>query len=213
MITETMSIHEALSELKMLDKRLHQKINRSVFCTTNKHSNSKINGKSIKDFSGDIRSEYESINALIARRAAIRNALSISNASTKVNIAGREYTVAEAIEMKATGMENLEFLLNRMANQFNSCNVEITRENGEKLRNAADAYVNGLFGSKDKSASIEDIEATRKTYVENHTLDLIDPLNLAGEIDSLEARIEKFKAEVDSKISISNATTTITVEY
>lgn len=213
MITETMTIHEALSELKMLDKRLRQKVNRVTFCTTNKHSNSKINGKSIKDFTGEIRSEFESINALIARRAAIRNALSISNARTKVNVAGREYTVAEAIEMKATGMENLEFLLSRMANQFNACNMEVTRENGEKLRTAADAYVNGLFGSKDKSASIEDIESTRKTYIENHTLDLIDPLDLAKEIDALEDRIEKFKAEVDSKISISNATTTITVEY
>lgn len=213
MITETMTIHEALSELKMLDKRLRQKVNRGVFCTTNKHSNSKINGKSIKDFSSEIRSEFESINALIARRAAIRNALSISNARTKVNVAGREYTVAEAIEMKATGMENLEFLLSRMANQFNSCNMEVTRENGEKLRTAADAYVNGLFGSKDKSASIEDIESTRKTYIENHTLDLIDPLDLAKEIDALEDRIEKFKAEVDSKISISNATTKIEISY
>lgn len=213
MITETMTIHEALSELKMLDKRIRQKVNRATFCITNKHSNSKISGKSVKDFSAGMKDEFESINALIARRAAIRNALSISNASTKVSIAGRDYTVAEAIEMKATGMENLEFLLHHMSNQFSCCTAEITRENGEKLRTAADAYVNALFGSKDKSASIEDIEATRKTYIDNHTLDLVDPLDIAKEIDNLESRIEKFKAEVDSKISISNATTTITVEY
>ena len=213
MITETMTIHEALSELKMLDKRIRSKITRATFCTTNKHSNSKISGKSIKDYSEGIKAEYESINALIKRRAAIRNALSISNAKTMVTIGGRDYTVAEAIEMKASGVENMEIMLHAMSNQFSYCSAEITRENGEKLRAAADNYVNGLFGSKDKSASIEDIESTRKTYIENHTLDLIDPLDIKKAIDNLEAEVEKFKAEVDSKISISNATTKIEISY
>jgi hypothetical protein len=38
-------------------------------------------------------------------------------------------------------------------------------------------------------------------------------MNVAKEIENLESFIEKFKAEVDSKLSISNATTIIEVSY
>lgn len=213
MTQKTMTVHEALSELKMLDKRIRSKINRATFCCTNKHSNAKINGKLVKDFIDEIRSEYESITDLIAYRAAIRNALSISNAKTRVNIAGREYTVAEAIEMKSTGIENKEILLRMITNQFVTSANEVLRANNEQLRKAADEYVNGMFGGKDKNTPIEDIEQMRKSYIENHTLDLIDPLDLKQVVEKLEAEIEAFKAEVDSKISISNALTMITVEF
>lgn len=213
MITETMTIHEALSELKMLDKRIQKKINDAKFCTTNRHSNSKINGKSIEDFVANVKSEYESITDLIRRRAAIRNALSISNARTTVTIAGKEYTIAEAIEMKASGMMNYELLRGIMEQQFLECAKVIERENGDKLRDAADAYVNGLFGTKEKSVNVDEIERARKTYVENHTVDLIDPLDAAKKITNLDDFIGKFDSEVDAKISISNATTTIEISY
>lgn len=213
MITESMTIHEALSELKMLDNRIKKKIGNASFCTTNRHSNSKINGKTIENFTANVKSEYESITDLIKRRAAIRNALSISNARTIVTIAGKEYTIAEAIEMKSSGMTNFELLRKVMENQFFECANVIERENGDKLRDAADAYVNGLFGTKEKSVNADEIERARKTYVENHTVDFIDPLDVAKKIVDLDDYIGRFNSEVDSKISISNATTTIEISY
>ena len=39
MTNETMTIHEALSELKMLDSRINRKIESTSFCEANKHSN------------------------------------------------------------------------------------------------------------------------------------------------------------------------------
>ena len=213
MNTKTMTIHEALSELKMLDKRIQQKIGRATFVTTNKHSNAKIGGKTVKADMDDMLSELNSIRDLIEYRAAVKNALSVSNARTTVTIAGREYTVAEAIEMKATGIENEQYLLSVISAQYTKANREITQANGDQLRKMADDYVNNIFGSKDKTASIEDIEQVRKTYIENHTMDLVDPCGAANLIDDLEKHIETFKAEVDAKISISNATTTITVNW
>lgn len=213
MNTKTMTIHEALSELKMLDKRIQMKIGRATFVTTNKHSNAKISGKPVKSYMDDMLSELNSIRDLIEYRAAVKNALSISNAKTVVTIAGREYTVAEAIEMKSTGIENEQYLLNTIAAQFTKANREITQANGEQLRKMADDYINNIFGSKDKATSIEDIEQARKVYIDNHTMDLIDPCGAAFLIDDLEKKIEAFKAEVDAKISISNATTTITINW
>lgn len=42
MTTEKMTVHKALSELKILDDRIHLAISEAVFCVTNKHSNEKI---------------------------------------------------------------------------------------------------------------------------------------------------------------------------
>lgn len=212
MIKETMTIHEALTTLKTLDKRVLSRINSASFCIVNKHCNEKINGKSITDVKDDMRSGYESIVDLIARRAAIRNALSISNAKTTVKINGREYTVAEAIEMKKTGMALKRELLSQMSQQFTRAKMQIDNMNGDTLLKNADTYVSTMYGNKDKVDS-DTINAARNAWIKANTLDLIDPLDVSVEIKKLEDEIDKFSSEVDSKISVSNALTTIEVEY
>lgn len=212
MIKETMTIHEALTTLKTLDKRVLSRINSASFCIVNKHCNEKINGKSITDVKDDMRSGYESIVDLIARRAAIRNALSISNAKTTVKINGREYTVAEAIEMKKTGMALKRELLSQMSQQFTRAKMQIDNMNGDTLLKNADTYVSTMYGNKDKVDS-DTINAARNAWIKANTLDLIDPLDVSVEIKKLEDEIDKFSSEVDSKISVSNALTTIEFEY
>lgn len=212
MITETMTIHEALSELKTLDKRINTKINEAVFVTSNKHCNAKIGGKLINDVKEDMKSAYESITALIARRGAIRNALSISNAKTKVTIDDKEYTVAEAIEMKKTGIQLKANLLNEMASQQRRIDAQIRTCNGDQLSKNADVYVQTLYGGKDKVEN-EKIEAAKKQFMADNALDLIDPIDISVATKVLEEEISKFASQVDAKLSVSNALTTITVEY
>ena len=209
---ETMTIHEALTTLKTLDKRIKSRIQTATYCVVNKHCNEKINGKLIVDVKNDMRSDYESITDLIARRAAIRNALSISNAKTMVTINGREYTVAEAIEMKKTGMGLKSELLSQMSIQFARAKAQIDGTNGDALQKNADTYVSSMFGGKDK-VDPETIKSAREAWIKANTLDLIDPLDVGSEIKKLEDEIDKFTSEVDSKISVSNALTTIEVEY
>ena len=48
MNTETMTIHRALAELKVLDDRISKAINETSFVVSNKHSNEKIRGLSIR---------------------------------------------------------------------------------------------------------------------------------------------------------------------
>ena len=213
MINETMTVHEALSELKMLDKRIRASINRSTLCVSNKHSNQKIGGKSIEDFKQEAKSSYESIKALIRRRSAIRNALSVSNAKTIVTIGGVEYSIAEAIEMKNTGVDNYRVLLEHMSYQMTSACNDVIRGNGDTLQKKADDYVAALYGSKDKGVDADTIANAREAYVDANTIDFIDPIDVKREIDRLDAFIEQFKAEVDSKISISNALTSIEISY
>lgn len=211
MTNETMTIHEALSELKMLDGRINRKIESTSFCEANKHSNSKINGLTIDDYKKNVVEVYQSITDLIRRRGAIRNALSNSNAITTITVGDKTYTIAEAIEMKKTGVDLLENLKLTMTEQYNSATRRV-RMNNDALNEAADRYVQGLYGSKEKSVS-EEINKAREVYIVANTIDFIDPLGIQGEIEKLAEEIETFSHEVDSKISVSNALTTISISY
>lgn len=212
MITETMTVHEALSELKTLDKRIAQKIADGVFVRENKHSNTRIDGKSIEDYKANILSAYDSICALIQRRAALRGALSASNAATRVTIGGREYSVAEALEMKKNGSALKTMLLANLVKQYKSVKERVEFHNGVNLEREADNYIVNFFGGRDKVSS-EDAQAAREAYIASNTFDMIDPLDVYAVIQKLEEEIARFTSEVDAKLSVCNALTQITIQY
>ena len=41
MVTEKMTVHKALAELKLLDDRIKKAISGGIYCAANKHSNEK----------------------------------------------------------------------------------------------------------------------------------------------------------------------------
>ena len=86
MTTEKKSIHKALTELKVISQRIEKAINNSQFIVANKHSNTKICGRTIQQYSDKVKSEYQSIVDLIARRDAIKRAITHSNAVTDIVI-------------------------------------------------------------------------------------------------------------------------------
>lgn len=211
MKTETMTVHGALAELKMLDKRIEDKIDKAVFATANKNTNKKIAGKEIKDYVAGMNSTYQSITDLIKRRAAIRRVLSISNAVTKVKIADKEYSVAEAIEMKRSGIDVLTNLLSAMVMQKESSEVECERIN-EKLSDKADAQVSAIYGTKEKVITHEAM-SMREAYIAANTMEVVSIDSLDAEIEKLRSEIDRFNCDVDVALSVSNATTTITFAY
>ena len=67
MTTETMTIHKALSELKVIGARIDKTISQGVYCKANKHSNDKINGVSVDEFKTQIQASWNKANDLISR--------------------------------------------------------------------------------------------------------------------------------------------------
>ena len=212
MIHEKMTVHKALAELKTLDDRINSEITGSVFVRANRHNNMKIFGKAIPDFMADTESSYQSVKALINRRNAMKRAVVLSNAITKVNIGGVEYTVAEAIEMNNHGMENLVELRNCLREQYSSVKRMVESENGDKLVKACENYIQATFGTKEKINN-PDIEMAQKVYMTNNTYDIITGLDIEKVIKELTDRIDAFKTEVDSALSVSNALTVIEFDY
>ena len=213
MVKETMTIHKALAELKILDGRIKKEIQNGSYCVANKHSNDKINGILIDDFKKSVQGTYDKVTDLIKRQEAIKRAVTLSNAKTYVDIADGKYTVAEAIWMKNHGIEFESMLINTMDSQYKMAQVEVNRQNGNNLEERADQYVTAIYGQKDGKTATSDIEKVRKDFLEANTYEIIDPINVPEKLEDLRGKIDGFMAEVDSALSVSNALTEITIEY
>lgn len=217
MTTEKMTVHKALAELKTMDDRIAKVIRENTYVLAVKHSAEKINGMTVANFKEKMRSGYQKATDLIARRDAMKRAVVLSNATTKVKIGENEYTVAEAIEMKNHGMEFRSALLRQMNSAYVSAQNELNRNSGETLEKKAEQYVLAVIAAQPKDSKMsvdsEAMKTLRKTYIENNTYDLIDPLDVTKIMEALDAEINEFNAEVDAALSVSNALTVIEFEY
>lgn len=215
MITETMTIHKALTELKMLDKRIKEKISTldPVEYTKGNSADAKVNGFSVNDWSEAARGDFDSINALISRRNAIKQALSTSNAQRTVKICGKDYTVAAAIELLKNGLDYYEDLVERLTNRYNIICKSIENKNSVVEEDAL-GYAKAMLGTAEKSKlTSEEAENLRQTFIKNNEAVMVDPIKIVSVISDLHSFIDRFRTEADSELAVSNATNTITIEY
>lgn len=214
MITEKMTVHKALAELKTLDSRIMNAMNGATFVVANKHSNKKILGETISEFSKNAIAAKEKVTTLIARRNAIKKAVVLSNATTIVTVAGEEYSVAEAIEMKNHGILLYADLRDKISSDYKEAQRIAERNNGEALEKRADDYVRSLYDNKAdlKNLSAEAV-ATRNAFIENQQYELVDPIDCKKTIEALDNKFNAYMVDVDSALSVSNAITEIEVSY
>ena len=214
MIQEVMTVHKALCELKMLDKRINESIMTAEFCRANQHSHVKIDGGTIAEYEAAAVSKYQSTMDMIIRRDAIKRAVVASNAVTEVTIGGNRYTVADAVELRRHGLSYRRTLLQAMTLQLKRVRSTIEQKNGEELTRAADKMVEVYYGRQtDVKAITEEMKATREKFIEDNTYELLDPIRIENRIRELDKEITAFETEVDSALSVSNAVTEITVSY
>ena len=210
-IMEKMTVHEALCFIKVADKRIGDAIDNCAFCASNKESSPKVNGVPVKEFEDDVKAKHQSIQDLIKRTEKIKAALSLSNAATKVTVCGKEMTVAEAIYMMQYGILTKMNLLRSMESKLRAAQLVITSENGHKLDERLDKYIQSVYGSKEKITP-EELDKASKDFKARNEYKLVDPLKIADKIEALKKEIDEFQAAVDSAIQISNATTYIEIE-
>lgn len=196
-----------------MDDRIQKAIHSASFVTANKHTNTKIAGKPASEYCDGAKASYQSVRDLIARRNAIKRAVVCSNAATKVAIAGAEYSVAEAIEMKNHGAEYLKDLLSKMSVDLSRATKEVNDNNGERLERRADEYMKSMYGATDMKNATEEAQAARDAFVKSQSYELVDPLDIRNKMESIDTEISSFLTEVDAALSVSNAVTEITVSY
>lgn len=213
MTKEKMTITKALSELKLLDKRISDEVCEAQFCAANKHFQRTLNGKSIDTAKKEMQSAYDKITSLINRRNAIKKALTLANATTPITIGDQKMFIAEAIYFKTQGIENDKLLLSAMSEQYNHVVHILNQNNGDKLSKECEQYITNTFGAKETRTDTDEIEKARQSYIESNTYDIIEGIKTKETIEALKDKIGKFEAEVDAAITVANATTEIEIEY
>ena len=206
------SITEALNELKLYDSKILKAITNAKLVGAAKKSSDKVGVFKKEDFEDRAKASYQSVTDLIANRNALKSAIVKSNAVTEVTVNGKTMTVAEAIERK-NSIDYDETFLTEMKKQYTHATDTVTKEN-KKVDNKVDELLATLIG-KDSSKDIskESQEAIEKPYRAKNEYEFIDPIDLLDKIEALEAEIDGFKSEVDTRLAVANSITMIEIEF
>lgn len=210
---EIMTVHEALCEIKVADKKIYDAIKNLNAVAYKKHSSTNVNGIAPSEFEEQAKAGYQKAIDLIRRTEAIKRAISKSNAVTTVIINGKEMSVAEAIYEMQHGVTNKTLLRDDLAKQYRQVINKIKDENENEIPRRADSYVQSTFGGKEKGIDPKAVEEARRMFEENNSLDLIDPIGVVKKIDALTDEIDKFSTAVDAALQVSNAKTQIEIDY
>ena len=203
------TIHRALTELKILHKRIDDARREVTVVVANRKSNLKIDGIEIDEFMKTMQGSYDKVVGLIAYRNRLKTLVVESNAKTIVKVGNKQMSVAEAIERKQS-IQYEKDLLKKLCEQYTRAINLVTSKNDE-LPEKLETYLINILGNKDKQ-SPEEVKLHTETFMKRNEYELIDPLNVKKIIDTLEASINEFESEVDAVLSESNATTFIEIE-
>ncbi len=202
--TQDISITQALAEIKLLRKRIDNAIDSGEYIAM---KTKKMMFDSDK-FVANAKSSFQSFQDLLTRYNKIKAAIVISNATTSVTIAGKSYTVAEAVERKRS-IEFEKSLLSRMMLQYND-----VKKRYEAHQVAEQARVERLLSvelGKDSKTSPDTIKILSESFLAENKADIVDPLKLETLIKTMTEEIELFETTVDYTLSESNGRTTISV--
>ena len=201
-----MNIHKALSTKKLLDKRIEKGTDNLIPVGYKmKSSATEYRTKEEVDrFNKETSASYIQVKTLIENYNKICRAITLSNATTKVEINGKEMTVSDAINRK-NNIEYEEDLLRRLKYEYSRV-LEKVKERNDLLESKIDN-----LREVDKKEKI-DKQSSYDLMRENESWELIDPLDIKKVISDMEDDILKFKSEVDFALSTSNAQTIIEVD-
>ena len=209
---EQILVTKGLNELKLLDSRINRKIEEGEFIAAAKLSVQNVNGKITKEaYKANAKADYQSIVDLIKRRNNIKSAIIQSNAVTKVDIAGKIITVAEAIDKKSS-IEYEISLLEKLTMQYKTSSDIIIKEN-EKVDYSIEQLLNTAYGKEGKEKITQaSYDAIAEPYRKANEYGLVDALDGEKLIKEMKDKIERFLSEVDTALQISNSTTIINIE-
>jgi len=199
-----MTVARALVELKTLDKRITKGVSELELVKVRR----KDDKWDVQDFSRKAQIQLQSTLDLIDRRDLLKRKVIQSNATTKVTIAGKEYSIAEVIDRKQTlrYRRTLVEHLRLQRQTAKNLNERLT----EEVRVRLHSLIEKDF-AKDSKSNLDNIGGIQKSYMEANKVELVDPTSIDSVISRVEDSISEFEKEADLILSESNALTKIDV--
>jgi hypothetical protein len=198
------SITQGLAELKLLKSRLDSAISSGQYVALK----TKARPIDTVEFSRTAQGYYQSYSDLLSRYNRIKSAIVISNATTHVSIASKEYTVAEAIEHKRN-LHMKKTMLSTLQTQLKTVNDSFARHTND-IQARAERLLEVELG-KDSKTNVENSNQFVESFLKSNKAEIIDPLKLDTLIAELSKEISEFETTVDWVLSESNGRTKICV--
>ena len=207
MSTEKMTIHRALSELKLIDAKI-EKQTAEINPTGIHQKNKLVNGYiSEADFNTAAKSKLDSVTDLIKRKNKIKSAIVNSNGKTDVTVGDKKMTVADAINFKAI-IKFKQKLIDTLKQRHKAVVGELNKSN-EAVNANCQKLLEYSFGKDNVKVTKDDMEAISRPYLENNQFHLADPLKVDTTVEQMEKEVSEFEMEVDAVLSEINAVTFI----
>lgn len=204
-----MTIHRGLGEIKKLKAKITKAV--GIFQPVAIHQKGKkINNiYEVDTFKDLAKSDYQKITDLIDRLLKIKFAIVQVNSITKINIAGQEMTIAEAISFKEL-IHFRKILSNRLEVTWEHHSGQLNTSN-EKVNQDALEIASHVAGREATQRKDENAVQIEQTYKQANQWDIVDPIKAEKLWKETEDTINDFETEVDAKLSEINATTFIEI--
>ena len=207
------TIHRALAKIKTTEKRIHALLQDGVFVSSVVGQTQVTpSGRSVKDVSAEIRSNYDSVVSLLDNYEALKLAVIRSNSGITKETSGLEETkigdkdmlVAEIIAKQKYAMPLRKEFIHTLTEQLNKVSREIERVNARVHDNLPNVLSNIANGSKETLSEAQ-VSSISETYYQNNSCFIVDPLKLQDTIKKLQKDYDEFMDEADSRLSEVNA--------
>lgn len=207
-----MTVQRALNELKIIDERLNKRLQEFTIIGTKKVSETRVveTRGSVVEFENRAKGVLDSVDGLLKRKNALKHAIMQSNATTMIEVGGKTYSVMTAIDRKRT-IESEKMVVRQMRDIMLRAEYKVSQEN-DKMESYIQRQTNAMAGGDLSSKKDDYIIAFEKSYREQNSWELVDPLKVRDLIEEREQEILMFDLEIDTALTVSNAITKIEIE-
>ena len=206
--TKELTLTRALVELKLYDSKIQKAIDELKPVSYIVNNIVTDYRQTPNEFIGEYKSQMQKIKDLRNNKTLLKNALMKANATTKVTIADKEYTILEALNKKQD-IQTEQYLINVLKHSLSN-SVSKVNNLQEQVEDRIEKTINSKSASSGNQSK-DYVQVVRDSYS-----DQIPKLVNADVIEKLiiekENAVSEFLAEVDFALSEVNAITKINVD-
>ncbi len=204
---EKMTLHRALSELKLIDAKIEKAI--ADILPTGIHQKGKAinNYFTEENFTKAAQSNFDSVMGLIDRKNKIKSLVVIANGATNVTINGQTMTISDAINLK-TSIKLQKKFVETLKHRHAQSLVQMGKAN-EQVQKNLQVILESALGKENVKTNKDDYDNIATPYLEKNEVKVFDPLGIEARIKEIEEKVSGFEVEVDATLSEINATTFI----
>lgn len=206
--TKELTLTRVLVELKLYDSKIQKAIDELKPVSYSVNNVVTEYRQTPNEFIGEYNSQMQKIKDLRNNKTLLKNTLMKANATTKVTIADKEYTILEALNKKQD-IQTEQYLINVLKHSLSN-SVSKVNNLQEQVEDRIEKTINSKSASSGNQSK-DYVQVVRDSYS-----DQIPKLVNADVIEKLiiekENAVSEFLAEVDFALSEVNAITKINVD-